>query len=203
MLPGVKRTSAAALRLGPALVSALRAVLPARGRVLEIGSGTGEHVLLLARAFPDLEWQPSDPDPEARASIEAWARGAALANLRRPLDYDLRASAWRRRRADAILCVNVLHAAPEPCIAELCAGGAEILPAGGPLAVCGPFAHRRMPRGARLARLDAALREFDASLGVREVEALVEAGRPEGLVLQREIPMPEDGDLLLVLRRAG
>jgi methylase of polypeptide subunit release factors len=78
----VKRTSAAARRSRSALESALAAVLPAAGRVLELGSGTGEHAVHLARAFPALLFQPSDPDPDARASIEAWAREAALPSTR-------------------------------------------------------------------------------------------------------------------------
>lgn len=200
MMTGVKRTAAAALRNRDALAAALRDVLPARGRVLEIGSGTGEHAVFLAAAFPALEWQPSDPDPEARASIAAWAREAGLTNLLPSLAYDLRAEAWQRRPADAVLCVNVLHAAAPECIEALCRGAARILPQGGPLVVYGPFTHRGVPLAGRLARVDAKLRAHDASLGVREVEALVEAGVRHGLRLEREVAMPEEGDLLLVLR---
>jgi SAM-dependent methyltransferase len=196
----VKRTAAAALRNRVALAEALREVLPASGRVLELGSGTGEHALFLAAAFPALTWQPSDPDPEARASIAAWSAEARLPNLLPPLDYDLRVAAWRLRRADAVLCVNVLHVAPPECVEALCEGAARALPAGAPLAVYGPFARRGRPLGARLARLDSALRAADAALGVREAEALLEAGRRHGLALAGERAMPEEDDLLIVLR---
>src|SRR5690242_7049509 len=67
----VKRHAPLALRNRDPLLAVLRRVLPARGTVLEIGSGTGEHAVFFARALPALEWQPSDPDPVARASIEA------------------------------------------------------------------------------------------------------------------------------------
>jgi SAM-dependent methyltransferase len=196
----VKRTAAAALRNRAAIADALRDVLPAAGTVLEVGSGTGEHAVFLAAAFPRLAWQPSDPDPDARASIAAWSEEAGLPNLRPPLAYDLLAPAWQGRAADAVLCVNVHHVAPPECAEALCRGAARVLPPGGPLAVYGPFGHRgRRPEG-RLARLDAALRGADPALGVREVEALAEAGGRHGLRLEREVAMPEDGDLLLVLR---
>lgn len=199
----MKRTAAAALRNREAIAAALRDVLPPAGRVLELGSGTGEHAVFLAAAYPALEWQPSDPDPEARASVTAWAAEARLPNLLPPLDYDLRAEAWRRRPAEAVLCVNVLHVVRPELAEALCRGAAEILPPGGPLAVYGPFTRRARPLAGRLARLDGTLRGADPALGVREVEALVEAGRRHGLHLDRELAMPEEGDLLLVLRAGG
>jgi SAM-dependent methyltransferase len=174
-------------------------VLPARGTVLEIGSGTGEHAVFLARAFPDLVFQPSDPDPEARDSIAAWAGEARLANLRAPLHYDLRAPAWRRRPADALLCVNVLHVAPPDATEALLDGAVEILPEGGPLVVYGPFRHPGAPDPPRLARIDATVRAADPAFGVRELGAL--AARAGGLILEEDLPGAEEGDRLLVLRR--
>jgi SAM-dependent methyltransferase len=203
ILTGMKRTAAAALRNRAPLAAALRDVLPARGRVLELGSGTGEHAVFLAAAFPDLLWQPSDPDPDARASIAAWTAEARLTNLLPPRDWDLRLPRWQGRPADAVLCVNVLHVASLECTEALCEGAARVLPPGGPLAVYGPFTHRGEPLGARLARLEGTLRAADPDLGVREVEAVAEAGRRHGLALAAELPMPEEGDLLLVLRASG
>ncbi len=201
--PAVKRTAAAALRNREPLAAALRGVLPAAGRVLELGSGTGEHAVFLAAAFPALGWQPSDPDPEARASVAAWAAEARLPNLLPPLDYDLRLPIWHRRPFDAVLCVNVLHAAPPECLDALCRGAARVLPAGAPLAVYGPFRRRGATLAGRLARIDATLRAADPGLGVREVEALHEAGRRHGLAPAAEVAMPEEGDLLLVVRAGG
>ncbi|HET8538767.1 MAG TPA: DUF938 domain-containing protein [Anaeromyxobacter sp.] len=199
----MKRTARAALRNRDALAAALRRVLPPTGRVLELGSGTGEHAVFLAAAFPALEWQPSDPDPEARASTAAWSSEARLPNLLPPLAYDLRTEAWHRRPAVAVLCVNVLHVAPPECAEALCRGAARALPAGGPLAVYGPFTRRGRALAGRLARLERTLRAADPLLGVREVEALEEAGRRHGLAVEDEVAMPEEGDLLLVLRRRG
>jgi SAM-dependent methyltransferase len=197
-----KRTAPAARRNREPIAAALDEILPQRGAVLELGSGTGEHAIFLARRFPALEWQPSDPDPQARASIEAWAAEARLPNLLPPLDLDLTVPTWQRRSADALLCVNVLHVAPRDRAEALFAGAARVLPSGGPLAVYGPFAHRGAALAGRLARLDRELRAADPALGVREIEALAEAAARHGLSLEAELEMPEEGDLLLVFRRA-
>ncbi|HVO20790.1 MAG TPA: DUF938 domain-containing protein [Anaeromyxobacter sp.] len=192
-----KRTAAAALRNREALAAALDELLPERGTVLELGSGTGEHAVFLAARFPALSWQPSDPDPLARASVEAWAAEARLPNLRPPLDLDLRLDAWRRRQAAAILCVNLLQVTPPAVTTALFEGAARVLAAGGPLLVYGPFPHRGAPLRGRLLRLDGQLRKVDPALGVREVEALGEEAARHGLSLRTELAMPEEGDRLL------
>jgi hypothetical protein len=89
------------------------------------------------------------------------------------------------------------------CGEALCLGASRALPPGGPVAVYGPFARRGAPLAGRLARLEATLRAADPALGVREVEALAEAGLRHGLALDAEVRMPEEGDLLIVLRRRG
>jgi SAM-dependent methyltransferase len=199
----MKRTSAAAVRNRAPLAAALARILPQTGRILELGSGTGEHAVHLARAFPALVFQPSDPDPEARASIAAWARDAGLPNLCPPLDYDLRVDLWQLRPVDAVLCVNVLHVAPPECLEALCRGAARVLSGGAPLAVGGPLCRRGAPIAGRLARIDAQLRAADPALGVRELEAIRDAGQRHDLRADAEFPLAEDGDLLLVLRKAG
>jgi SAM-dependent methyltransferase len=196
-----RRTAPAALRNREPIAAALDEFLPERGSVLELGSGTGEHAVFLARRFPGLAWQPSDPDPLARASIEGWAAEARLPNLLPPLDLDLMVPTWQRRSAEAMLCMNVLHVAPWDRAEALFAGAARVLSPGGPLAVYGPFAHRGVPLAGRLARLDRELRAADPALGVREIEALAEAAARHGLALEAELGMPEEGDVLLVFRR--
>jgi SAM-dependent methyltransferase len=197
----VKRHAPAALRNRAPLLEVLRRVLPARGTVLELGSGTGEHAIFLARMLPALEWQPSDPDPEARASIEAWAAEAALPNLRGPLQYDVLLPIWHQRRFDAVLCVNVLHVAPPECGAALVRGASAVLPPGGPLVIYGPFAPAGAPLLGRLARLDRQLRDVDPALGVRAIEALADGAAGAGLALEEDAAMPEEGDRTLVFRK--
>jgi SAM-dependent methyltransferase len=196
----VKRTSPAALANLAPIAAALREVLPATGHVLELGSGTGEHAVHLARLFPALVFQPSDPDPVARASISGWSSEARLPNLLPPLDLDLRAPAWTGRDADAILCVNVLHVAPPDAAEALCAGAERVLPSGGPLVVAGPFARRGAPLAGRLARFDRELRAADPVLGIPALEDLLEAGARHGLAAGAPRPLPAEGDLLVVLR---
>jgi SAM-dependent methyltransferase len=201
---GVKRTAPLALRnrelLAGALAEILAAVAAPRPLVLELGSGTGEHAVAFARALPGADWQPSDPDPEARASIAAWSAEARLPNLLPPLDLDLLAPAWRLRPAAALLCVNVLHVAPPAALDALLEGAAAVLPPGGPLLVYGPW-RGEGPPPPRLARLDAELRAHDPRLGVPRLSALRERLARCGLAEALARPGAEPGDLLVVLRR--
>ena len=213
MMAAVKRTARLALRNQPLLLEVLRAALPApaagaapavRPLLLELGSGTGEHAVAVARALPWLDVQPSDPDPAARASIAAWSAEAGLATLRPPLDLDLLAPAWRRQAASALLCVNVLHVAPPAAALALLDGAAALLPAGGPLLVYGPFrpALDRPAHGTRLARFDAELKAFDPRLGVPALAGFLEAAAARGLRPEAPRAGVEEGDVALVLRRA-
>ena len=108
----MKRHAAATERNREPLAAVLREVLPATGVVLEVASGTGEHAAWFARLFPHLDWQPSDAEPDAIASIEAWAADSGAANLRPPLVLDAAAESWPVGAADAILCVNMVHISP-------------------------------------------------------------------------------------------
>jgi SAM-dependent methyltransferase len=197
-----RRTAPLALRNVHLLVEALGPLLPRDAaparRVLELGSGTGEHAIALARAFPHVAWQPSDPDPEARASIAAWSALADLPNLRPPLDLDLLAPAWRRQPCDHLLCVNVLHLAPTRAAAALLEG-AGALPAGGALLLYGPF-RREGERLDRLERFDRELRAHDPALGIPLLGPLLAEATARGLWLDTDRPGAEEGDRLLVLR---
>jgi len=198
----VKRTARLALRNMDLLLEAVGAACPAgAGTLLELGSGNGEPALALARAFPELTVEPSDPDPVARASIAAWAAEARLPNLRPPLDLDLLAPAWTRRRAALLLCVNVLHVAPAAATGALLAGAALVLPPGGRLLLYGPMA-REGRRAGRLARFDAELRAHDPALGIRDLAPLLAAAAAWGLLVEVERDGVEEGDVLLVLQRA-
>ncbi|HZJ67026.1 MAG TPA: DUF938 domain-containing protein, partial [Kofleriaceae bacterium] len=104
----------------------LASELPARGTVLEIASGSGEHAVHFARAFPDVTWQPSDASGHALESIAAWRAEAALPNLLAPVELDVTAATWPVARADAIVCINLLHVAPWPAALALFAGAARV-----------------------------------------------------------------------------
>jgi len=120
------------------ILAVLREVLPSSGLVLEVASGTGEHVRSFAEKLPHLDWQPSDRDADALASIAAWSDGAV--NIRAPLELDASAPDWPVHRADAILCINMVHISPWSATEGLFAGAARLLRPGAPLYLYGPIA---------------------------------------------------------------
>src|SRR4051812_18494002 len=150
------------------ILEALRPQLPRSGTVLEIASGTGEHVAHFAAAMPALIWQPTDPEPERRLSIGAWTAG--LPNVRPACDLDAASPDWPIERADAVLCINLIHIAPWAVAAGLVAGAARVLPPGGLLALYGPYRRRGQAMEPGNEAFDADLRRRDPSWGLREVE---------------------------------
>ena len=162
--------AAAAERNQEPILEVLARVLPAKGLVLEIASGTGQHVARFARALPALEWQPSDPDPDHLESIRAWIEG--LANVRAPLDLDVLRKPWPIRRADAVFCANMIHVAPWAATEALVAGAGEVLGAGGLLILYGPFKRDGQHTAPSNAAFDANLRAQDPAWGVRDLEAV-------------------------------
>lgn len=183
------------------LLQVLARLLPRPARVLELGSGTGEHAVYLAGRLPWLLWQPSDPDPAARASIAAWTARTGARNVLPPLDLDLLAPAWRLQRADALACLAVLHVAPPAAGEALLEGAADVLPAGGPLLVSGVFGRAGAPPALarRLSDLEA-LRRRRGEPGLPDAEALAARARGHDLALEDRRELPDDA-LLLVLRR--
>jgi len=103
--------SSAERNKGP-ILDVLARVLPRRGLVLEIASGTGQHVVHFAKALPDLTWQPSDPDAELRESIALRVREEQCANIKSPIDLDVTRLPWPLQTADAVLAINMIHVAP-------------------------------------------------------------------------------------------
>jgi SAM-dependent methyltransferase len=173
--------------------------LPARGHVLEIASGTGEHAVHMARAFPGLAWQPTDRDPAALASIEAWRAEAALPNLAPPIALDVTAPAWPVTEADAIVCINMIHIAPWEAALALFDGAARTLPAGGVLYLYGPYRWDGATAPSNEA-FDRSLRERDPRWGVRDVRDLEAAAGARGLRLAHTVAMPANNHSLVFER---
>ncbi|MDB5644960.1 DUF938 domain-containing protein [Methylobacterium sp.] len=184
------------------ILAALRDVLPASGTVLEVASGTGEHVVHFAAALPALTWQPSDPEPAYRRSIAAHARAAGLANLRPPLDLDAASAPWPIRRTDAILCINMIHIAPWAATLGLMEQAGRILAPGGPLFLYGAFRENGRHTTDSNAAFDADLQMRDPRWGVRDLEAVVRVAEDRGLRLDRRMTLPAN-NLGLVFRRTG
>ena len=194
-----RRSAPSVERNREAILAALRRTLPATGLVLEVASGTGQHAVYLGAAFPALEWQPSDPDAGARASIAAWVFSSGLRNVHMPLELDVADVPWPLSEADAVLAVDLLHVAHWDAAVGLLAGARVLLPVGGPLIVHGPM-RTGEAHSPRLDALDEALRAADADHGVRSLSALASAATKRGLRVT-EVTGGGDVDATVVLRR--
>lgn len=182
------------------LLAVLRRVLPASGLVLELASGTGEHAAFFAGHLPGLTWQPSEPDPALRGSIAAHRALAGCDNLELPLALDVTAADWSVARADAVLCVNMIHISPWAAAEGVVAGAARRLPAGGPLVFYGPFMRDGQHTAPSNERFDMMLRAEDPSWGVRDLSAVTELAVGHGLHFEEAVEMPAN-NLTVVYRR--
>jgi len=200
--PAGARTSPSTARNREPILAVLRPRLPPAARVLEIASGAGEHAVFLAAALPGVRWTPSDPSPEARASITAWRAASGLANLEAPLALDAAdAATWPAEPVDAIVCINMVHISPWAATEGLVAGAGRLLPSGGQLILYGPYLEADVPTAPSNLAFDDSLRSRDPAWGLRrrqDVEALA-AGY--GLNMDERIAMPAN-NLFLVFAKA-
>jgi hypothetical protein len=182
------------------ILAVLQAVLPPSGDVLEVASGSGEHVVHFARALPGLRFFPSDHDPEALASIEAWRLHEKLPNVMPALELDARAAQWPIARADAILCSNMVHISPWEVTLGLLDGAARILPVGGLLVLYGPYRIDGRHTADSNAVFDASLRARDPSWGVRDLGDVEAEARQRRIALEKTVQMPAN-NLTAIFRR--
>lgn len=180
------------------IAAVLAEELPEYGHVLEVASGTGEHCAWFAERFPALIWQPSDPDYEALASIAAWT--ADLANVLPPVGLDATGAEWPVDRADAMLCVNMVHISPWEATLGLMAGAGQLLAPGAPLILYGPYRRHGVPTAPSNEQFELWLKEKSPAYGLRYLEDVVAAADAEGLALARVVEMPAN-NLMPVFRR--
>lgn len=195
-----KRFAPATERNRDAILAVLRDELPPSGRVLEVASGSGEHAVHFATALPALDWQPSDPDPAALASIEAWRAEAGLANLLPAIMLDA-AAQWPVEKADAVICINMVHISPWAAAIGLMQGAGKVLPPGGLLYLYGPYFREGIVTAPSNLAFDASLRARDAAWGLRRVEDVIAIADEEALDFQRLVEMPANNLSLLLRRR--
>jgi len=195
-----RRHAPATLRNREAIAATLADWLPATGKVLEVASGSGEHVVHFAAAFPGLDWQPSDPDPAGLASIAAYRAEAGFANIAPPLALDAAAELWPIDRADGILCINMVHISPWEATLGLFAGAARLLAPGAPLIVYGPYIEPGVPTADSNLAFDASLRTRDPAWGLRDTDAIKAAAADAGLPFVERRAMPAN-NLMLLFRR--
>lgn len=198
-LPDGALSSPAARRNAEAILQVLRAHLPARGRVLEIASGSGEHATTFAAALPSLDWTPSDPSEQARDSIAAWTRQLALTNLNSPLALDAADPAtWPQGPVDAIYCANMTHISPWSATEGLMDQAGRVLRRpGGLLALYGPYRETEVELAASNAAFDDSLKARNAEWGLRDRETVEALARAHGLAATLRVQMPANNLILL------
>jgi len=183
-----------------AILDVLKRVLPPRGLVLEIASGSGEHAAYFAKALPSLTWQPTDADARALASIAAHRANAGAPNLLAPLALDVTSSRWPVARADALVCINMIHITPWAASEGLMAGAARILPAGGVLYLYGPYRIDGRHTAPSNQEFDTWLRSQNAQWGVRDLADVTDLASRDRLDLAETVPMPAN-NLSVIFRR--
>jgi len=193
-----RETAPSAERNKGPILEVARRVLPARGLVLEIGSGTGQHVAHFAAALPSLGFQPSELDTARHPSIRAWIR--ELENVRPPIALDATRHPWPIAAADAIICINVIHISPWRTTLALMDGAGGLLASGGVLVTYGPYRRGGRHTSPSNAEFDASLKSRNPEWGVRDMEEVEAAADRAGLRLEETVGMPAN-NFTLVFRR--
>jgi SAM-dependent methyltransferase len=201
MTDDIRRYAPATVRNRGPILEVLRRHLPRHGLVLEIASGSGEHITHFAvgLASGGLMFQPSDPDAAARASIDAWVRELGDSTIRPALALDAAADSWPVAQADVVLCINMSHIAPWAATVGLLRGAARILPSGGLLYLYGPYR-----RGGDMVpsnqAFDESLRAQNPAWGIRDLEAVAALAAGHGFAAPIVEEMPAN-NLSVLFRR--
>lgn len=195
-----KRHAPATLRNRDVIADVLAGLLPPSGTVLEIASGTGEHIVHFAQRFPHLVWQPSDYSEASLPSIAAWVAEAGATNVRPAIRIDASAPDWPIANADAILCINMIHISPWSATEGLMSGAGRLLTPGAPLYLYGPFLRDGVETAPSNLDFDRSLKDRDPQWGVRNLADVAALAGHHGLSLERVIDMPAN-NLSVVFRK--
>jgi SAM-dependent methyltransferase len=196
----LRRHAPATQRNRDPILEVLRTVLPPSGLVLEVASGTGEHAAYFSRHLPGLQWQPSDPSPDALESIAAWRDAEGSPNLLPPLKLDAAAAEWPLVSADAVLCINMVHISPWEATQGLIRGAARLLGKDAPLVLYGPFRRQGHAIEPGNAAFDSDLRRRDSRWGLRLLEDVTSEAAEYGFGFNSLVTMPAN-NLSVIYRR--
>lgn len=187
------------------ILEVLRRWIPAGANVLEIASGTGEHAVFLAPRLEVESWQPSDPGPESRRSIDAWRAAVNAACVLPALDLDVTSTPWPAppTKPDAVVCVNMVHISPWRASLSLFAGAREILGPSGLLYLYGPYRRGGRHTAPSNEAFDASLRARNAEWGVRDLEDVISAAAARELELAEVVEMPANNLSVVLQKRAA
>jgi hypothetical protein len=192
ILPSDRLVSPSAERNKTPISEVLSQVLPERGVVLEVGSGTGQHVVQFAHAMPNLIWQPSELDPDCLRSIQAWLSVEAPSNVPPPLHLDVSALPWAIDSAVALVCINMIHIAPWSVTEALFCGAKILLSGGGLACLYGPFKRQGRHTSPSNKSFDALLRQQDQEWGVRDIDDVSRLADEAGFNLLQTHEMPSN-----------
>jgi hypothetical protein len=198
--PEDEKHAPATLRNRDAIIAVLQEVLPDSGTVLEIASGTGEHAVYFGEKFPELTWQPSDPDPDGCRSIAAWTKRAGVGNVLPPLQLDALALRWDIEKPSAILCINMVHIAPWEASIGLFEKAALLLESGSSFYLYGPYFRGDAPTAQGNLDFDRSLKSRNLRWGIREVADMDALATKNGFTRTDLVEMPAN-NLSLIYRR--
>lgn len=183
------------------ILEVLRHILPSTGLILEIASGTGQHVVHFARELPNLFWQPTDPDEASRATIVARLRAANLDNVKEPMALDVLSTHWPVNLSDAILCINMIHISPWAATEALFLKAKHVLSSAGVLYLYGPYRQSGRHTEASNESFDTSLRSHNSEWGIRNLEDVTRIAELQGFVLETTMDMPAN-NLSVIFRNA-
>ncbi len=184
---------------GP-IAEILMRVLPAQGEVLEVSSGTGQHVLHFAQAMPHIRWQPTERDPDSLKSIASWLGRPPPPNVNAPLRLDVHDAIWPAHEVAAVVCINMIHIAPPSAAEALMRGAGDVLAPGGILFLYGPYRRQGRHTSPSNEAFDERLKARDPEWGVRNLEDVVHLASTVGLELEQTHDMPAN-NLAVVFRK--
>ena len=196
-----RRFAPASARNREPILDVLRRVVPHGARVLEIASGSGEHAVFLGAELDVASWQPSDPDPGARASIDAWRAFAHAERVLPAIELDVEKTPWPVANVDLVVCINMIHISPWSATEALVRGAAQALAPGGLLYTYGPYKRDGVHTAPSNEAFDASLRGRDPRWGVRDIDDIAREAERQGLELREIVTMPAN-NLSLVFGRA-
>ena len=196
-----KRHAPATLRNREAIAEVLAKELPSSGKILEVASGSGEHAVYFAHRFPHIEWQPSECESDALASIIAWQEDHGAANLRWPTVLDAsQPDRWEVRAANAIFCANMVHIAPWAVTQGLFAGAQSVLASGAPLILYGPYFENGVEPAPSNLAFDQSLKSRNPKWGIKHLNEMDELAVAHGFARAARYAMPAN-NLTLVYRK--
>jgi hypothetical protein len=212
--PDLREYAPATERNRQPILDVLQRVLPAKGTILEIASGTGEHAIFFAPRLQTHQWLPSDVESSHRASIQAWQSYFPSENLYPPLALDVRDSVWpvesslkldgielENNPITAIVCINMIHIAPWSACLGLMAGAGRILPQGGILYLYGPFKQGGKHTSESNIMFDQSLRASNPEWGVRDLEEVTTVAKTHALQQIETVAMPAN-NLSVIFQRS-